>query len=44
MKHKVKVLVETEKRGLFGKRKVLEERTIEVDGKTYKKMQKEENR
>jgi len=41
MKHKVKVMVETEKRSLFGKKKVLEERTIEVDGKTYKKMQKE---
>ena len=41
MKHKVKVMVETEKRGLFGKKKVLEERTIEVDSKTYKKMQKE---
>lgn len=41
MKHKVKVMVETEKRGLFGKKKVLEERTIEVDGKTYKKLQRE---
>lgn len=34
-------MVETEKPGLFGKKKVMEERTIEVDGKTYKKMQKE---
>lgn len=39
MKHRVKVLVETEKRGLFGAvHKVMETRTIEVDGKTYKKM------
>lgn len=41
MKHKVKITVETEKRGLFGKKKVLEERTVWVDGSTYRKMQKE---
>lgn len=41
-KHKVQVMVETEKRGLFGKKKVLEKFTIEVDGKTYKRMQKEQ--
>lgn len=35
-------MVETEKRGLFGKKKVLEKFTIEVDGKTYKRMQKEQ--
>ncbi len=46
MKHKVKVQVPVEKRGLFGINKtVMETRTIEVDGKTYKKMKKEwENR
>ena len=46
MKHKVKVQVHVEKRGLFGiKKTVMETRTIEVDGKTYKKMKKEwENR
>ena len=46
MKHKIKVQVPVEKRGLFGRKKtVLEERTIEVDGKTYKRMKKEwENR
>ena len=46
MKHKVKIQVPVEKRGLFGiKRTVLEERTVEVDGKTWRKMQKErENR
>ena len=42
MKHKVKVQVPVEKRGLFRiKKTVMETRTIEVDGKTYKKMQKE---
>lgn len=41
MKHKAKITVETEKRGLFGKKKVLEERTVWVDGSTYRKMQKE---
>ena len=42
MKHKVKVQVPVEKRGLFGiKKTVMETRTIEVDGKTYKKMKKE---
>lgn len=42
MKHKVKVRVPVEKRGLFGTKKtVMETRTIEVDHKTYKKMMKE---
>lgn len=42
MKHKVKVQISVEKRGLFGiKKTVMETRTIEVDGKTYKKMQQE---
>lgn len=41
MKHKVKMMVETEKQGLFGKKKVLQERTVEVDSITYQKMQKE---
>lgn len=42
MKHKVKVQVPVEKRGLFGiKKTVMETRTIEVDGKTYKEMKKE---
>ncbi len=46
VKHKVKIQVPVEKRGLFGiKKTVMETRTIEVDGKTYKKMKKEwENR
>lgn len=41
MKHKVKMMVETEKQGLLEKKKVLQERTVEVDSKTYQKMQKE---
>lgn len=46
MKHKMKVQVPVEKRGPFSiKKTVMETRTIEVDGKTYKKMKKEwENR
>lgn len=46
MKHKVKVQVPVEKKGIFGiKKTVMETRTIEVDGKTYKKMKKQwENR
>jgi len=45
MKHKAKVQVPVEKRGLFGKKTVMEMRTIEVDGKTYKKTkQKNKNR
>lgn len=31
-------MVEVEKPGLFGKKKVLEERTIVVNGKTYRKL------
>lgn len=46
MKHKVKVQVPVEKCGLFViKKTVMETRTIEVDGKNYKKIKKEwENR
>lgn len=44
MKHKIKVQVPVEKRGLLGiKKTVMETRTIEVDGKTNKKIQKEWN-
>ena len=43
MNHRVKVLVEVEKRGLFGRTKtVLEKRTIVVDGKTYRQMKHEQ--
>ena len=42
MKHKVKIQVPVEKRGLFGiKKTVMETRVIEVDDATYKKMQKD---
>ena len=41
MKHKVTVQVPVEKRGLFGKKTVMETRTIEVDSKTYKKMKQD---
>ena len=41
--HKIKVMLPVEKRGLFGiKKTVYEERVIEVDDKTYKKMKKEQ--
>lgn len=41
MKHKVKIQVPVEKRGLFGTKKtVMETRVIEVDDATYKEMQK----
>ena len=35
---KIKVQVETEKWGLFGKRKILETKTVKVDNKTYRKI------
>ncbi len=41
MKHKIKVMVETEKNTVFGKKKVYEERVITVDDRTFRKMQKE---
>ena len=42
MKHKVKVRVPVEKRGLFGSKKtVYEVRVIEVDDKTYRDLQKQ---
>lgn len=46
MKHKIKMKVFIEKRGFLGiKKTVMETRTIEVAGKTYKKLKKEcENR
>ncbi|MBE5807050.1 MAG: hypothetical protein E7317_01745 [Clostridiales bacterium] len=43
MKHRVKVLVPTEVRGLFGRRKtVMKKRTVLVDGKTYRALMKKE--
>ena len=43
MKHKVKIKVPVEKRGLRGfKKTVMETRTIEVDGKSYRKIKNEQ--
>ena len=43
MKHKVKIKVPVENRGLLGfKKTVMETRTIEADGKTYRKIKKEQ--
>ena len=42
MKHKVKVQIPAEKRGMLGfKKTVMETCIIDVDDKTYKKMQQE---
>lgn len=41
MKHKVKMLVETQKKGLLGRKTVREYKTVKVDGKTYKQMKKQ---
>ena len=43
MKHKVEVTIEKKKKGLFGTKTVKETKEIWVDGKTYRKMQKEKN-
>lgn len=41
MKHRVTVRVPVEKRGLFGRKKIVyEERTVVVDSKTYRKIKK----
>lgn len=40
MKHRVRVQVPVERRGLFGRKKIVyEERTIVVDGRTYRRIQ-----
>ena len=46
MKHRIKVNVPIEKRGILGfKKAVMETRIVEVDGKTYRKMkEKQKNR
>lgn len=38
----MKLLVPVEKRTLFGKKTVMQERTVTVDGKTYRKMKQAE--
>ena len=43
MKHKVRVRVPVVRRGLFGRKKVVyEERTVVVNGRTYRRMMKEQ--
>ena len=43
MKHKIKVLVPVEKRGLFDiKKTVMEPRVIEVDDKAYRELKKKQ--
>ena len=45
MKHRIKVQVPVEKRGLFGgKKTVMETRVIEVDDPTYRKIKKEQKK
>lgn len=41
MKHKIRIQVPIEKRGLLGfKKTVMETRTVEVDGKNYNRLKK----
>ena len=41
MKHKIKVMLPIEKRGLFGiKKTVYEQRVIEVDERTFRELKK----
>lgn len=42
MRHKIKALVPVEKRTLFGTKTVYKEKTVEVDGATYKKLKRAE--
>ena len=40
MKHKITVMVETEKQGIFGKKKVKEKKKVWVDEKTYRELKR----
>ena len=45
MKHKIKVQMPVEKRGLLGfKKTIMETRTFEVDGKTYRKIKDQQKK
>lgn len=44
MKHRVKVDVVTEKQGFFGKRQVVEKKTITVNGREYRMLKQEQFR
>ena len=39
MKHRVKMDVVTEKKGLFGTKKVVEQKTVTVNGREYRQIQ-----
>lgn len=39
MKHRVKMDVVTEKKGLFGMKKVVEQKTVTVSGREYRQIQ-----
>lgn len=41
MKHKVTVTVKEEKKGIFTRRTVQKKKTVTLDQKTYRKMQRE---
>ena len=44
MKHRVKMNVVTQKKGLFGTRNVVKEKTVTVSGKEYRKIQQEKRK
>ena len=41
MKHRMKVDVITQKKGLFGTREVVQRKTVTVSGKEYRRLQRE---
>ena len=41
MKHRIKVDVVTQKKGLFGTRDVVQRKTVTVSGKEYRRLQRE---
>ena len=44
MKHRVKMNVVTQKKGFFGTRNVVKEKTVTVSGKEYRKIQQEKRK
>ena len=44
MKHRVKMNVVPQKKGLFGTRNVVKEKTVIVSGKEYRKIQQEKRK
>ena len=44
MKHRVKMNVVTQKKGLFGTQNVVKEKTVIVSGKEYRKIQQEKRK